>query len=236
MDFSSWYNPVNHYNLLYDTEQIMSQGRIEDIRLAGAKLERHRHICAFFHSQDEEYQVLLPFIKEGVERGEKAFHIIDPKLQQDHRQRLENAGIDPTELERRKQLEIRVWQQAHLRSKGRFDQYDMLTLIQEVLGGGKQEGFPLTRFIAHMEWSREDAPGVDDIVEYEARLNLVLPQYHDPVICTYDLARFSAGTVIDILRTHPMVIIGGILQENPFYVPPDVFLRELQTRKANPVL
>jgi hypothetical protein len=27
--------------------------------------------------------------------------------------------------------------------------------------------------------------------------------------------------VIDIMRTHPMVIIGGILQQNPFFVPPD---------------
>ena len=35
---------------------------------------------------------------------------------------------------------------------------------------------------------------------------------------------------MDILRTHPMVIIGGILQENPFFVPPDEFLRELRER------
>jgi hypothetical protein len=30
-----------------------------------------------------------------------------------------------------------------------------------------------------------------------------------------------------------MIIIGGILQENPFFVPPDEFLRELRER-ANP--
>ena len=27
-----------------------------------------------------------------------------------------------------------------------------------------------------------------------------------------------------------MVIIGGILQENPFFVPPDVMLQELRSR------
>jgi hypothetical protein len=37
---------------------------------------------------------------------------------------------------------------------------------------------------------------------------------------------------MDILRTHPMVIIGGMLQTNPFFVPPDDFLRELGERKA----
>jgi hypothetical protein len=35
---------------------------------------------------------------------------------------------------------------------------------------------------------------------------------------------------MDILRTHPMVIIGGVLQTNPFWVPPDEFLRELKAR------
>lgn len=35
---------------------------------------------------------------------------------------------------------------------------------------------------------------------------------------------------MDILRTHPMVIIGGLLQVNPFFVPPDEFLRELRGR------
>ena len=37
---------------------------------------------------------------------------------------------------------------------------------------------------------------------------------------------------MDILRTHPMVIIGGILQQNPFFVPPDEFLRELREREG----
>lgn len=35
---------------------------------------------------------------------------------------------------------------------------------------------------------------------------------------------------MDILRTHPQVIIGEMLHENNFYVPPDEFLRELLGR------
>jgi hypothetical protein len=210
----------------------MSQVNMEPIKLAGAKLEPHHHVCAFFHSQDEEFQVMLPFIKEGIERGEKAFHIVDPNLRHQHRHRLENAGLDTDTLEQRKQLEIRNWEHAYLRRDGNFFQDDMLSLIQEVLNGGKEEGFPLTRLIAHMEWSREDRQGVEDLIEYESRLNDVLPQFDDPVICVYDLARFSAGMVLDILRVHPMAIIGGILQENPFYVPPNKFLAELKTRRS----
>ena len=36
---------------------------------------------------------------------------------------------------------------------------------------------------------------------------------------------------MDIMRTHPQVIIGGMVQENPFYVPPDEFLVELAGRR-----
>jgi hypothetical protein len=58
----------------------------------------------------------------------------------------------------------------------------------------------------------------------------VLPNYDDAVVCTYDLSRFEASVVMDIMRTHPMVVIGGILQENPFFVPPDEMLNELRER------
>ena len=54
----------------------------QPIRFAGSVLGAQRHVCAFFHSPDEEYRVLLPFIKEGFESGEKAFHIVDPKLRE----------------------------------------------------------------------------------------------------------------------------------------------------------
>jgi hypothetical protein len=38
---------------------------------------------------------------------------------------------------------------------------------------------------------------------------------------------------MDIMRTHPMVIIGGLLQENPFFVSPDEMLDQLRRRRRN---
>ena len=152
----------------------------QPIRIAGSVLGAQRHICAFFHSADEEYKVLLPFIKEGFERGEKAFHIVDPKLRVGHTMRLASAGIDVEAAEKSGQFELRNWADAYLRD-GHFDQERMLALIEEVLDGGIRQGFALTRLIAHMEWALEDRPGVD-LVEYETRLNFLLPRYQDPVI------------------------------------------------------
>ena len=187
------------------------------------------HACAFFHSREEEYELLLPFAKSGAEAGERLFQVVDKTHLQERRWRLEEAGIDVAAAEGNGQLEIRPWENAYLRGN-RFDQYAMLELIQQVLRDGRSNGFPMTRLWANMEWALDDLPGVHDIVEYETRLNQFLPNYNDVVVCTYDLSKFSAPVVIDIMRTHPQVIIGGILQENPFYVPPDEFLAELSHR------
>lgn len=199
------------------------------VRCAGSSLGQHRHICAFFNDLDEQHRVLRSFIKEGFEQGDKAFHIVDPELWEDHLRRLAEAGIDVDGALGSGQLEMRRWRDAYLRDD-RFDQDGMLTLIEEVLQSGSAAGYPLTRFVSRAEWALVDRAGIDNWLEYETRVNHVVSQHDDPVICTYDLAKFSASVVMDVMRTHPVVIIGGVLQENPFFVPPDQFLLELRER------
>src|SRR6266700_6138293 len=186
------------------------------VRCAGGNLGQHRHICAFFNSVDEEHRVLRSFIKEGFDRGEKALHVVDPELREEHLKRLAEAGIDVERAMGTGQLELRRWQDAYLRGD-RFDQDAMLALLEEVLQSGDASGYPLTRLVAHMEWALLDKPGVDDLLEYETRLNYVLPKYDDPVVCAYQLSRFSSRVAMDIMRTHSVVIIGEVLQENPFF-------------------
>jgi hypothetical protein len=155
----------------------------DPIRFAGATLDQPRHVCAFFDSPEQEDRVMGPFVQDGLERKEKAFHIVDPDpvWQAAYLRRMERRGIDVTASLRTGQFVIKTWDDAYLRD-GHFDQDAMLGLIEEVLIGGRAEGFPLTRLVAHMEWALEDRPGVDDLIEYEARLNYILPRYKDPVI------------------------------------------------------
>jgi hypothetical protein len=152
----------------------------QPVHLAGSVLDRKRHVCAFFHHRDEEYRVLMPFITEGFDHGDRAFHIVDPNQRPDHMERLRGGGIDTASAEAGGQLTVLPWEDAYLRG-GHFDQNAMLALIEQVLQAGTAEGFPLTRLVANMEWALEDRPGVEDIVEYETRLNYVLPKYDDAV-------------------------------------------------------
>jgi len=195
------------------------------------RIGENRHICAFFHGEEERYRVLLPFIKEGFERGEKAFHIVDPKQRVTHAQRLESVGIDVIGSVADGRFELRTWEDAYFRN-GYFDQEAMLRLLDEALSVAKLRGFPLTRLIANMEWALENRPESDDLIEYETKFNHQFPNCADWVLCTYDLSRFGADIVIDGMRTHPLILIGGVLHENPFFVPPDRFLRELRERKV----
>jgi hypothetical protein len=97
-----------------------------------------------------------------------------------------------------------------------------------VLDSGQAEGYAHTRLLAQMEWALEDLPGVENLIQYEAKLNRIIGERDDTVICAYDLSRFGAATVMNALRTHPVVIIGGLMHQNPFYVSPDELLREMQ--------
>jgi hypothetical protein len=201
-------------------------------RSAGANLTRHRHVGAFFRTPEEKYRILLPYMREGIERGEKAFYVVDPQLRYEHPKRLQAGGIDTPAEEEDRQLEVRSWPDAYLRD-GHFDQASMLALIEEIFRAGQARDYRLTRLVAQMEWALEDVPGVNDLVEYETRLNFILPKYKDALICTYDYARFGAGVLMDIMRIHPSLLVGGVLQENPFFVPPGRFLQELRERGAN---
>src|SRR5260370_6359267 len=101
------------------------------ISLAGSQLGQTRHVCAFFNSDEEEYRVLLPFIKDGFESGDKAIHIVSTDQHRDHLQRLAGIGIDSTAVQRRGQLELRSSTETYLQD-GRFDQDRMLQSFEQM--------------------------------------------------------------------------------------------------------
>ncbi len=201
------------------------------IPFAGSLLDETRHVCAFFNSDEEEYRVLLPFIKDGFQCGHKAIHVVNPDQRQSHLQRLDQAGIDSAIAQQSGQLELRINTDVYL-PDGRFDPDRMIAVFERLASGNTAGGFPLSRICCRMDWAVEDRSRVDDVIEFESRVNDVWLRHDDAVICTYHLGQFGGDVVIDIMRTHPMVIIGGILQRNPFYIPPEELLGEFRQRRA----
>jgi hypothetical protein len=197
------------------------------ISFAGSQLSQSRHVCAFFHNADEEYRVLLPFIKDGFDCGDKAVHVISPHRRSDHLKRLAGVGIDLMAAEQKGQFELRTSTETYLRD-GRFDPDRMLKVFEQLASGNAKGGFPLSRIVCQMDWAIEGDLHAAKLIEFESRVNDVWQRHDDAVICVYDLAKFGGETVIDLMRTHPLIIIGGSLQQNPFFVPPREFLDELR--------
>src|SRR4030095_13609032 len=112
------------------------------------------------------------------------------------------------------------------------NQSEWLASLPVVLKNGRTQGVPLTLFIADMSCLLNDPDVRDRALEFECRVNLAIPKARDVAICAYDLDKFGAAMVVDALRTHPMVLIGGIVQHNPFFVPPEELLKELDERES----
>jgi transcriptional regulator with GAF, ATPase, and Fis domain len=184
------------------------------------------HICAFFRDQAEEYKALLPFIKRGLETKNKVLLIVDSRLQKEYLQQMETAGIDVRSVAVRKELEVMMWGEEVLRND-KFDRRAMLSQIEDVLKLRRSQGFSATRIIAHMEGFLGEY-----FIESMVRLHSVLEKYNDLFMSVYSTSRLDIGVMLDILRTHPAVMISGIMQRNPFFVPPTELLQEMHNRRA----
>ena len=197
------------------------------VTFAGGVLDRYRHVCAFVHSAQETDAVLDPFVRQGIDLGDRLLYIVDPAKSAEPANRLRHLGYDAGSLLERHRCEVHTWADTYLES-GDFDPQAMLHLLDRLL---LDPASARIRLMCDMGWAagREDV--ADHLIEFEARANFLHARHEHIVICAYDVSGFDGGFVIDILRTHPLVLLGGMLQENPFFVPPRDLLEErgLQT-------
>lgn len=198
--------------------------------IAGTQLDAY-HVCAFFDSRTQEYAVLTPFYQEAVSHGEKNLHIVAPDLHDDHKARLRDAGMNTHHCEACGQLEVLGWHQAYLNDAGAFDKDKMLATVEALTQSAG--AFAGLRIMGNMDWVFTGLPGAEHIIEYEARVNDVLARNRQPAVCVYDTARLSGSMMMDLLRTHPLTLINGVIQENPYFTPPAELLDELRRRDTS---
>ncbi len=181
------------------------------------------HACAFVSGPSEERDLIDPFFVEGLKRGEKAVYIVDPEQRERHEKRL--AAHSPSgDL-----LDVTTWNEAHLKG-GSFDQDRMIAALDAMLREHAESGRPPMRLVGQMGWVFSSPPGIEQLVAYEANVNEVLNRGKTPTICVYDVRRLSGSMMMDLLRAHPVAVMNGVLQENPFYTPAEELLRDLRER------
>jgi hypothetical protein len=199
--------------------------------IAGTQLDAY-HVCAFFDSRSQEYAVLTPFYQEAVAQGEKNLHIVAGDLHDDHKARLREGGIDTHHCESCGQLEVLGWHQAYVNEEGAFDKDRMLATVDALTRQAQAGQFTGLRIMGNMGWAFRDLPGAENLIEYEAEVNEVLARNRQPAVCVYDTALLSGAMMMDLLRTHPLTLINGVIQENPYFTPPREMLEELRRRRG----
>jgi hypothetical protein len=190
----------------------------------GLQLSNGDHVCVFCRGGERD-ELLLPFLADGLSAGDRCLAVVDTSEPEEVLDALGPGGADAHPPD---QLTVLASRDVYLTERG-FDMEGMLDFYGAELRGVAEgrSGYDCIRTAGEMSWALRDIPGVGDLLSYEARVNQVLaanPEAAAISLCLYDVERFDAELIVGVLRTHPKVVMGGTVIDNPFYIQPEEFL------------
>jgi len=195
------------------------------VTLCGQHLDEPGHICAFFDSRSEEYDVLAPYYLEGIDLDEEVITIVGADRQADHYRRIAAHGIDVLGATEAGKLQVLTAEDTYIRG-GRFGATRMYELLHGALAEAHRKGRRV-RTSGVMDWALHGAAGTEELMEYEARVNFLVPTYECTLLCVYDINEISGRMMMEILSTHSYIVHGRRVRVNPYYVAPLDRLREV---------
>lgn len=198
---------------------------LHDLVSAIENIRVHDHLCLIYETQEEQFAAVIPYMKIGLERGEKCIYIVDDNTATMVVSRMKGADIDVESALAAGQLTIASKQDIYMK-QGYFDPDWMIGFLKRTTDEAKSAGFSALRVTGEMTWVLGGDPGTERLMEYEAKLNYFFPDNDALAICQYNRNRFSPTIIKDVIATHPTVICGGLVCSNFYYVPPDDFLGE----------
>jgi len=207
----------------------------ESVTLCGQKLDRCNHICAFFDSREDQYENLLPFLSEGLKNHEEVLTIIESEAHEEHCRKLKTAGFPYDDTLESGQLKVLTSEDTYVEG-GIFAADRMINMLEDELAEARRGPYKVVRACGSMEWALKNLPGTDELMQYEARVNSLVPKYMCTLVCVYDINRLSGQAFADLLATHSQVILNGKLQANPYYIEPLTFLQSLIRRSRRPLV
>jgi hypothetical protein len=192
-----------------------------DPGVSGLEVRTGDHICALYRGAERD-DILVPFLEAGLRTGDKCICVLDAARPES----LLALFDDPQAKERleRRQLELVDFGSAYPAGGG-FVPDRMVEFwernVRSAIEGGEYRFF---RAAGEMTWALRDMPGLDQLATFESEVNRFMPRYPQVYLCVYDIERFSGEQLLDMLKTHPKVLLGAMVFDNPYYVEPDEFL------------
>jgi MEDS: MEthanogen/methylotroph, DcmR Sensory domain/Histidine kinase-, DNA gyrase B-, and HSP90-like ATPase/His Kinase A (phospho-acceptor) domain len=193
-------------------------------------LKQGDHVCAVYDSVDEQLEAMVDYIKSGLAQGERCVYIFGDRADEQILQGLSHAGVDVGAAVASQRLTFATDRETYLRD-GSFDPERMIDFVRSSEKAALAEGCTGLRINGEMVWALGPEIGCDRIIEYETRLNEYFPGSHSHAICQYNRSRFSPAVIRDVLRTHPIAIVGQSVCPNPYYEPPHLALAGSDARE-----
>ncbi len=181
------------------------------------------HLCCMYLTDEEHRDIVVSFIRDGLQRGDKVVYITDSSTQETVLHYLHQAGLDSDRYTQSGQLVFMSSWDTYLQ-EGKFDPDYMIQFLSRETDKALEEGCSSLRLTGEMSWALRGLPGSERLMEYEAKLNQFFSQNRAIGLCQYDMRRFESKTLLDVLDTHPLVFVGKKCYDNIYYVPPEDFL------------
>lgn len=203
------------------------------VRIGNQTLEGVKHICCFYDSSKQLESVFLPYLQEGIAKGEEVVCIFPEGQHADLRSKLEAEGADVAGAEERAQFRILTEDETYI-TGGSFAKTRMAGMLKDLLEDAKRGPRPTVRTLGEMSWALKNLPGTDELAEYECMVNELCDQYGCTLACAYDVNKFSGRVLADAFATHSHIVLNGVIHENPHYLPPKEFIHHVAHRASGP--
>lgn len=181
------------------------------------------HLCCLYETEEEHRALLAPYLRQGLELGEKVLYIVDAHTAETVLKYLRDDGVKVEPYLAKGQLSLLTPSDSYTQD-GIFDPDRMINLLRSETERALAEGYSALRVTGEMTWALRGLPGSERLIEYEAKLNRFFPGSKCLALCQYDRRRFQPDVLLDVLTTHPIAVIGTEIYDNPYYIPLTDFL------------
>lgn len=165
------------------------------------------HILHLYGDEAERRRELSGFIELGHAASDRVLYIADTIIE-DADEWTEVSGIGEDLIDAYSKAEILRACDVYYAS-GTFDPDPVLERLTALYLESVEAGHRGLRVTGEMTWALSDVQGAERLAEYEKGVNDVVAAYPLTAVCQYDLNRFSADLLKEVLRSHPFIVENG---------------------------
>jgi anti-anti-sigma factor len=185
-------------------------GRLR-IHLSGTLSESTRHLCQGDHacllysSEREQGRAVLPFIRAGLDAGEKVLYVAEDERGEQMTDFFERSGSDLSAALAGDRLEVGIARDHYLRG-GSFDAGRMIRDLSDAVIESREGGFAHLRIAGEMGWATTSSTDIREVIDYEDRVDALLRESGTAALCQYDRGRFELAAMREAERSHQLVL------------------------------